>query len=187
MTVEGTEDLVAALECLMLVSGGPVPIDRLAQAIQRSPAETETLIDALRARYDGRGLMVQPVAGGWQLCTRPEFAPYVTKLLEIQAEPLTKATLETLAIISYKQPVTRPEVEAVRGVGCGHHIRKLLGRNLIGEVGRKPTPGQPVLYGTTELFLRHFGLRDLNDLPPVLGQQRLTEAVATASGPPAAD
>jgi segregation and condensation protein B len=180
-------DHAAALECLLLVSGGPVPVDRLAQAIQISPAETEALIAALRARYEGSGLMVQAVAGGWQLCTRPEYASYVTRLLEIQAEPLTKATLETLAIISYKQPVTRPEVEAVRGVGCGHHIRKLLDRSLIREVGRKPTPGQPFLYGTTELFLRHFGLRDLTDLPPVLGQQRLSDALSGTGGAPAGE
>ncbi len=161
--------LRCALECLLLASGGPVLLRRLAEALQCTEEEAETLVAELQEDYQGRGLMVQAVAGGYQLCTRPEYADYVTRLVASQAEPLSKAALETLAVVAYRQPVTRAEVEAVRGARSDHHLRRLLERHLIREVGRKPGPGAPILYGTTELFLRHFGLRDLSDLPPVAG------------------
>jgi segregation and condensation protein B len=167
--------LRAALECLLLVGGGPVPLERLSQAIERPPEETAELLGTLRRDYEGRGLMIQAVAGGFQLCTRPEYADFVGRLVAIQSEPLTRATVETLAIVAYKQPVTRAEVEAVRGARSDHHLRKLLDRNLIREVGRRPGPGLPILYGTTELFLRHFGLRELGDLPRVAGERRLQQ------------
>jgi segregation and condensation protein B len=159
--------LRCALECLLLAGGGPVPLPRLAQALQCPEEEAESLVAELQAEYEGRGLMVQHVAGGYQLCTRPEYAEYVTRLVAAQPEPLSRAALETLAVVAYRQPVTRAEVEAVRGARSDHHLRRLLERHLIREVGRKPGPGSPILYGTTELFLRHFGLRDLSDLPPL--------------------
>ncbi len=163
--------LRCALECLLLASGGPVPVRRLADALQCTEEEAQELLSELQGEYEGRGLMVQAVAGGYQLCTRPEYAEYVTRLVASQVEPLSKAALETLAVVAYRQPVTRAEVEAVRGARSDHHLRRLLDRHLIREVGRKPGPGAPILYGTTELFLRHFGLRDLQDLPPVAGQR----------------
>lgn len=159
--------LRCALECLLLASGGPVPLRRLAEALQCPEEEAESLLAELQADYEGRGLMVQQVAGGYQLCTRPEYAEYVTRLIAAQPEPLSRAALETLAVVAYRQPVTRAEVEAVRGARSDHHLRRLLELHLIREVGRKPGPGSPILYGTTELFLRHFGLRDLADLPPL--------------------
>jgi segregation and condensation protein B len=174
--------LRAALECLLLVSGGPVSLERLAETIERTPEETAGFLATLRRDYDGRGLMIQAVAGGFQLCTRPEYGDFVARLVAIQSEPLTRATLETLAVVAYKQPVTRAEIEAVRGARSEHHLRKLLDRNLIREVGRRHGPGLPILYGTTALFLRHFGLRDLADLPPVAGQQRLQEMLSGAAG-----
>lgn len=171
------QTLRCALECLLLASGGPVPVRRLADALGVSEAETERLLEELARSYEGRGLMVQQVAGGYQLCTRPEYAEFVTRLVSAQAEPLSRATLETLAVVAYRQPVTRAEVEAVRGARSDHHLRKLLERNLIREVGRRPGPGSPILYGTTDLFLRHFGLRDLKDLPPLAGR-RVQDALA---------
>lgn len=163
--------LLCALECLLLASGGPVPLRRLAQALQCPEEEAESLLAELERHYEGRGLMVQRVAGGYQLCTRPEYADYVTRLVAAQPEPLSRAALETLAVVAYRQPVTRAEVEAVRGARSDHHLRKLAERNLVREVGRKPGPGSPILYGTTELFLRHFGLNDLSDLPPLEGRR----------------
>jgi segregation and condensation protein B len=171
MDEDRARTLRCALECLLLAGGGPVPLRKLAQALQCSEEETESLLAQLEKEYQGRGLMLQPVAGGWQLCTRPEYADYVTRLVAAQPEPLSRATLETLAVVAYRQPVTRAEVEAVRGARSDHHLRKLLERNLIREVGRKPGPGSPILYGTTEVFLRHFGLRDLSDLPPLEGRR----------------
>jgi segregation and condensation protein B len=174
------QTLRCALECLLLASGGPVPVRRLADALGVSEAEAERLLEELARSYEGRGLMVQQVAGGYQLCTRPEYAEFVTRLVSAQAEPLSRATLETLAVVAYRQPVTRAEVEAVRGARSDHHLRKLLERNLIREVGRRPGPGSPILYGTTDLFLRHFGLRDLKDLPPLAGR-RVQDALAAGA------
>lgn len=163
--------MLCALECLLLAGGGPVPVRRLAQALQLPEGEVESLLAELQQQYETRGLMVQHVAGGYQLCTRPEYAEYVTRLVATQPEPLSRAALETLAVVAYKQPVTRAEVEAIRGARSDHHLRRLVERNLLREVGRKPGPGSPVLYGTTELFLRQFGLRDLHDLPPLEGRR----------------
>ncbi len=174
------QTLRCALECLLLASGGPVPVRRLADALGVSEAEAERLLEELARSYEGRGLMVQQVAGGYQLCTRPEYAEFVTRLVSAQAEPLSRATLEALAVVAYRQPVTRAEVEAVRGARSDHHLRKLLERNLIREVGRRPGPGSPILYGTTDLFLRHFGLRDLKDLPPLAGR-RVQDALAAGA------
>ncbi len=169
--------LRCALECLLLVSGGPVPVRRLAEALGVSEEDTERLLSELARSYMDRGLMVQQVAGGYQLCTRPEYGEFVTRLVAAQSEPLSRATLETLAVVAYRQPVTRAEVEAVRGARSDHHLRKLMERNLVREVGRRSGPGNPILYGTTELFLRHFGLRDLKDLPPLSGR-RVQDALA---------
>ncbi|GBD29836.1 Segregation and condensation protein B [bacterium HR32] len=174
------QTLRCALECLLLASGGPVPVRRLADALGVSEAEAERLLEELARSYEGRGLMVQQVAGGYQLCTRPEYAEFVTRLVSAQAEPLSRATLEALAVVAYRQPVTRAEVEAVRGARSDHHLRKLLERNLIRGVGRRPGPGNPILYGTTDLFLRHFGLRDLKDLPPLAGR-RVQDALAAGA------
>ena len=174
------QTLRCALECLLLASGGPVPVRRLADALGVSEAEAERLLEELARSYEGRGLMVQQVAGGYQLCTRPEYAEFVTRRVSAQAEPLSRATLEALAVVAYRQPVTRAEVEAVRGARSDHHLRKLLERNLIREVGRRPGPGSPILYGTTDLFLRHFGLRDLKDLPPLAGR-RVQDALAAGA------
>ncbi len=175
--------LRCALECLLLASGGPVPVRRLAEVLGVSEPEAERLAGELAQSYEGRGLMVQQVAGGYQLCTRPEYAEFVTRLVSAQAEPLSRATLETLAVVAYRQPVTRAEVEAIRGARSDHHLRKLVERHLVREVGRRPGPGSPILYGTTDLFLRHFGLRDLKDLPP-LGGRRVQDALAHPSPVP---
>jgi segregation and condensation protein B len=134
--------------------------------IDVAEAEIRATLAALTVEYGGRGLQIQEVAGGYQLCTRSQYGGYVQRLLRLgEADPLTRATLEVLAIVAYRQPVTRAEVDAVRGVQSVHHLLKLEDRRLIREVGRRPGPGRPILYGTTEGFLRYFGLRDLSSLP----------------------
>lgn len=164
----GTSALAAALESVLFAADRPVPLERLADAVGAPAAEVLEALAHLRGRQDGGGLMLQEVAGGYQLCTHPDHADLVRRFLQKEhGESLSRGALETLAVIAYRQPVTRGDIERVRGVSSDWHIERLLERQLIREVGRRPTPGRPVLFGTTELFLRYFGLRSLSDLPPM--------------------
>lgn len=157
-----------AIECILLVSGGPVRMEQLVDATQEPPEIVTAAVEVLMQEYAGRGLEIQTVAGGYQLATRPDHAEVVQRFLGAAGrEPLTQATLETLAIVAYRQPITRPELEAVRGVRSEYVLERLEERRLIRVVGRKATVGRPILYATTEGFLRYFGLRDLADLPPM--------------------
>lgn len=167
---EDRETLKRAAECVLLVSGGPVSLDQIREILAAPPHVVRDVLTDLQQEYAGRGLQIQEVAGGYHLCTRPEFAPYVQRFLRLDhQDALSHAALETLAIVAYRQPVTRAEIEAVRGVRCEHVLDRLLERHLIREVGRRPTLGRPILYGTTEGFLRYFGLKDLDSLPPLEG------------------
>ena len=155
-----------AIECLLLVRGGPVKLEELRKVLDVGEAELRATLAALEVEYEGRGLQVQEIADGYQLCTRPEYGSHVQRLLRLdELEPMTRATLEVLAIVAYRQPITRAEVDATRGVQSTHHLLKLQDRRLIREVGRRPGPGRPILYGTTEGFLKYFGLKDLGALP----------------------
>lgn len=167
---EGNNEIRNALECLLLARGGPLRVSEIRKILEVGEAEIRATLAALQIEYGGRGLQIQEVAGGFQLCTRPEYGDYVHRLLRLrEMEPLTRATVEVLAIIAYRQPVTRAEVDAVRGVQSVHHLIKLQERRLIYAVGRRPSPGRPILYGTTEGFLQYFGLKDLSALPPLDG------------------
>ncbi len=168
-------------ECLLLARGGPVRLAEFRKVLDVDESEVRATLAALQVEYVGRGLQIQEVAGGYQLCTRPEYGAQIQRLLRLQEmDPLTRATLEVLAIVAYRQPVTRAEVDAVRGVQSVHHLIKLQDRRLIREVGRRPGPGRPILYGTTEGFLRYFGLRDLTALPPLPDNGRPTVLPAPA-------
>lgn len=159
----------AALECLLFVSGQPVSPDTLARVLKVSEGEVEKLIRELQGLYEreGHGLQIRKVAGGYQMCTRPEYAPYIEDFLKPELPSLSRAALETLAIIAYRQPITKAEIERLRGVKVDGVLATLLDRGLVKEVGRKDTPGRPILYGTTSLFLEHFGLESLKELPPL--------------------
>jgi segregation and condensation protein B len=158
----------AALESVLFVADRPVPLERLADAVGAPAAEVVEALAHLRGRLDGGGLMLQAVAGGYQLCTRPDHAELVRRFLQKEhGESLSRGALETLAVIAYRQPATRGDIERVRGVRSDWHIERLMERQLIREVGRRPTPGRPALFGTTDLFLRYFGLGSLSDLPPM--------------------
>jgi segregation and condensation protein B len=160
------EELKKAAECVLLVSSAPVTVEQLGAALGAAPQIVHALVWELQQDYAGRGLQIQAVAGGFQLCTRPELAPYVQRFLQLDhREPLSRAALEALAIVAYRQPITRAEIEAVRGVRSEHVLERLLERHLVREVGRKAALGRPILYGTTEGFLRYFGLKDLHELP----------------------
>ena len=162
--------LPALIESLLFAAAAPVPAARLAEALgERSRAEVLRALEELRASYerDGRGLRLVQVAGGYQLRTPAEHGPWVRRLLRERPPRLSRPMLETLAIIAYRQPCTRLEIEAVRGVDADAVLSTLLERRLVRIAGRKEAPGRPLLYTTTREFLEVFGLPDLGALPPL--------------------
>lgn len=159
-----------ALEALLFVSDEPLSAGSLAQAVEVDRKTVESTLRAMVADYGDRsaGLSLRNVAGGWRLSTHPDAAPYVEQfVLSNRHARLTKAGLETLAIVAYKQPVTRHQVAAIRGVNSDGVLRALSDRGLISEVGREEGPGRPVLYGTTPEFLERLGMPSLAALPPL--------------------
>ncbi|MDP2891734.1 MAG: SMC-Scp complex subunit ScpB [Bacillota bacterium] len=158
------------IEAILYVAGEPLSIPRIAETLQCPEREMRRIVREMETAYgsDGRGLIITRLGDRIQFGTKKEYAPYVEALLmPVQAQTLSQTVLETLSIIAYSQPVTRAEVEAVRGVKCDYSINILLQRNLIREVGRKETVGKPILFGTTEEFMRHFGIRSIKELPPL--------------------
>jgi segregation and condensation protein B len=156
------------VESLLFVSGEPVTVAQLAQTLDVVPDAIEAAIDTLAEQSVHRGIRVQRLGNRVQLVSAPETAAAVERFLGVQSSArLSNAALEALAIIAYRQPATRAQVEAVRGVDCGGVLRVLLSRDLIVEVGRLETIGRPILYATTDEFLRQFGLTSLAELPPV--------------------
>jgi segregation and condensation protein B len=167
-----TADLRAAVEAVLLVAEDPVPASLLAQLLEVPAADIETLCAELAASYEseGRGFQLVGVAGGYRFQSHPEQAPYVERfVLEGQTSRLSAAALETLAIIAYKQPISRAQVAAIRGVNVDSVVHTLRTRGYIEELSRDPGPGQAVLYGTSRAFLEKLGLASIDDLPP-LGQ-----------------
>ncbi|RLC59948.1 MAG: SMC-Scp complex subunit ScpB [Chloroflexi bacterium] len=165
---DGLLSLAARVESLLFVADAPVSIGRLAEALEVTPGQIKQALADLEVAYANRGLRLQRASNRVQLVTAPEAAPYVERFLGLERRThLSQAALETLAIIAYRQPVTRPEIEAIRGVNSDSVLRTLLSAGLIEEVGRAPTVGRPILYGTTFEFLQHFGLRSLDELPPL--------------------
>jgi segregation and condensation protein B len=158
---------LAALEAVLFMAAEPISPVELAEILEVTPRDVETLAEQLSETYIGRGLQVSRVAGGLQVCTRPEYGPVVAKLHKPERFRLSRAALETLAIVAYKQPVTRPEVDAIRGVNSDSAIETLTQYQLICEAGRKEAPGRQMLYRTTESFLGHFGLNSVDDLPRI--------------------
>ena len=172
--------LMAQIEALLFVASEPVGVRPLAQALGVAPREVEAALKALAAALSEHGLRLQQHRGRWQLTTAPEAAPVVERFLGWEATTrLSRAALETLAIIAYRQPISRPQVDAIRGVNSDGVIRSLLSKGLIEEVGRADGPGRPILYGTTAAFLQAFGLASLGELPPLdLPEGSDTEAEA---------
>jgi segregation and condensation protein B len=159
-------DLAARVESVLFVAEEPVSTHRLAQVLEVTSDRIEEALDALASCYVDRGLRLQQVDSSVQLTTAPETAPYVERFLGLQARVhLSQAALEAVAIVAYRQPITRPEVEAIRGVGSDSVLRTLLKAGLIDRVGRADDVGRPFLYGTTPEFLQHFGLQSLDGLP----------------------
>ena len=165
------EILRANIEALLFVSEDPQTIPRLAEAVPgTSREEIQQILDDLKQEYavERSGIELVEIAGGYQLCTKPAYAASINKLFERRRKrTLSKQALETLAIIAYRQPLTRAEVEIIRGVNVDGSLHSLLERRLIKIAGRKNIPGRPFLYRTTKSFLQYFGLKRLADLPKV--------------------
>ena len=162
------DSLKPLIEAIIFAADHPISFEKLMNVLEGEKRdEVRLALNALINEYNssGRGLFIEEVAGGYQLRTRPEFAPWLRRLFKIGFQKLTKASMETLAIIAYKQPVTRMEIEEVRGVDCGGVLKTLMDRNFIKIIGRKEVPGRPAVYGTTKEFLEVFDLKDLSCLP----------------------
>ena len=159
--------MIGALECLLFVSGEPVSLSELARAVQADEIAVEGALRDLQITLTERrsGLQLLQIAGGWQLSTRQEHAETIGRMMARGTNKLSRAAMETLAIVAYRQPITAPEIEAVRGVSASGVIKTLLERRLVQEMGRKETLGRPILYGTTADFLHYFGIADLSQLP----------------------
>lgn len=178
------DNLKDIIESLLFVSDEPLTIERLKSVLTPAEgAEIRTALNSLIEDYETRrgGFHLKEIAGGYQLRTRPEFSEWIARLVQPRAPRLSKAALETLAIIAYKQPVIRSDVEHIRGVDCGGVIRVLLERNLIRVLGRKEIPGRPLIYATTKRFLEVFDLKDLKDLPTPKEIEDMGQALADRS------
>jgi segregation and condensation protein B len=137
----------------------------------------ERALQTLEQQLQQQGaIQLMRLAGGYQLATKPEYAPYIVRLLNPPPKRLSRAALEVLAIVAYQQPVTQAEIDALRGVDSSHTIRQLVAKGLLKEVGRKEAPGKPVLYGTTPQFLHYFGLESLEELPEISEEEETKPA-----------
>ncbi len=169
------EQAKAALEAVLFTMGDSVELETLAAAIEQDEETTRKLVLELRDDYDreGRGLQIVQLEDSFQMCSRAE---HYEALIRVATQPkrhvLSEALLETLSIVAYKQPITRLEIEKIRGVSCTHAVDRLIEYRLIEETGRLNAPGRPILFGTTEEFLRSFGLPSLEDLP-TLGEEKI--------------
>lgn len=165
-----TREYQAAIEAILFASGEPVPVSRLAQALELEESEVQYLSEGLMERYRRQegGIALRRLDDAYQLCSEAAYAPYVRKAMDIRRNtPLSQAAMEVLAVVAYNQPVTKAFVEQVRGVDCGAVLQGLMAKGLVEEKGRLELPGRPLLYGTTPHFLLSFGLTSLEDLPPL--------------------
>ncbi|MFQ5594075.1 MAG: SMC-Scp complex subunit ScpB [Anaerolineae bacterium] len=162
--------ITSLIESLLFVADEPVALSDLARTLDVSTKEVGDAVARLSEAYANRGLRIQRVNGRVQMVTAPETAPTIERFLGLELSgKLSEAAMETLAIIAYRQPITRPQIDVIRGVNSDGVLRTLVARGLIEDVGRLDTVGRPILYGTTFAFLQHFGLESLDDLPPLNG------------------
>ena len=168
MPAQPADEIRLAVESVLFVADGPVDLATLARVAAVSADDIAISLDSIASDYRGRGLRIQRTATAAQLVTAPESTSYVERFLGVdEKETISQSALETLAIVAYRQPVTRPRIELIRGVNCDRAVAVLRARGLISEVGRAKSPGRPYVYGTTFRFLEHFGLERPEDLPPL--------------------
>lgn len=164
----------AILEAILFTMGEAVEVERLAAVIEEDKTTTKELLLELKEEYEQKecGITLMEIEDSFQMCTRAEMYEYLIKIAKTPRKyVLTDTLLETLSIIAYKQPITRAEIEKIRGVSCDHAVNRLMEFGLIGEVGRMDAPGRPLLFGTTEEFLRSFGVKSLEELPELSAVQ----------------
>lgn len=167
----------AIIEAVLFAMGDSVEMSKLVHVLEIEPKEVRSIIAGMNEKYQSqeRGISIIELEDSYQLCTKPELYEYLIKVAKAPRKYVMSDTLlETLSIIAYKQPVTRLEIEKIRGVSCDHAVNRLLEFNLIQELGRLDAPGRPLLFGTTEEFLRTFGVKSLGDLP-VLNQEQMDD------------
>ncbi len=174
------DEIKAVIEGLIFAAETPLSPDRIAELLQEKGLTRQAVAEQIRelaAEYGERqgGFFLQEVAGGYQFRTRPELAPWIGRLKAGRPAALTAAALETLAIVAYRQPVVKAEVDRLRGVDAGRPLRTLLERKMVRILGRKDVPGKPIIYGTTRKFLEVFGLKDLSELPTLSELKDLTK------------
>ena len=179
----------AAIEAILFAMGEPVTVSQLSEALEQDKENVRNIVHQLMGKYneENRGIRIVEIEDGFQLCTKNEYYDVLSKIVNIpKKQMLTDVQLETLSIIAYKQPITRTEIEAIRGVSCVHAINKLIEYHLIEEVGRLDAIGKPILFGTTEDFLRGFGVKSTDELPLItpdkiadFEQQAIEEASIT--------
>ncbi len=169
------KELEAVIEAILFTMGEAVEVERIATAVEHDEDTVRRLIRNMMTNYEenNRGIRIIELDGSFQLCTKPEMYEYLIKVAHVpKKHVLTDVMLETLSIIAYKQPITRLEIEKIRGVKCDHAVNKLIEYNLICEAGRLDAPGRPILFATTEEFLRYFGIESLEELP-ILNQETI--------------
>lgn len=157
-----------AIEAILFAMGDAVELTQIAKALEQDPSTTEKIIHNMMDRYreENRGIQIIELEQSYQMCTKKEYYDYLIRIAMQPKKPaLSDVMLETLSIIAYKQPVTKVEIEKIRGVKCDHAINKLVEYRLVKELGRLDAPGRPILFGTTEEFLRSFGVQALDELP----------------------
>ncbi|MEE8480531.1 MAG: SMC-Scp complex subunit ScpB [Desulfobacterales bacterium] len=175
------EDLKNIIESMLFVSDDPLTIDRIKNVLTFADTkEIRNTLKVLLDEYESRkgGFFLHEVAGGYQIRTRPEYTEWIKRLVKPNPRRISKAALETLAIIAYKQPVIRSDIEHIRGVDCGGVIRMLFERKLVRVLGRKKIPGRPLIYATTKQFLETFDLKNLKDLPTPKEIEKLTNSLS---------
>lgn len=162
------DKIKAIIENLLLVSGQPISLNKIQEIIgtERGKDEIKAAMRELVEDYSNRGLQIQEVAEGFQLCTRVDYSDWIKKFYKLdKGSKLSPAALDTLSIIAYKQPITRAEIEDIRGVDSGGVVKTLFEKKLLRTMGRKQVAGRPIMYGTSKTFLEYFGLRDISELP----------------------
>ena len=174
----------AIVEAILFTMGESVELERIAKTLELDPEQTKKIIEHLMQRYedDSVGVKIMELDGAYQMCTKGEMYEYLVRIAkQPKKHVLTDVLLETLSIIAYKQPITKAEIEKIRGVSCDHAVNKLVEYNLVCELGRLDAPGRPLLFGTTEEFLRSFGVHSIDELPvlsPVQVEEFKQEAEA---------
>ncbi len=167
-TPESELSLKARIEALLFVAPDAISSGQIARVLEETQRSVDSALDELESEYAGRGLRIQRHDSRVRLTTAPQAAPLIEHFLGLEASvPLTRASLEALAIVAYQQPVTRPHVNAIRGVNSDSVMKSLLSKGIIQETGRAEGPGRPILYSTTPEFLGHFGLLSIEELPPL--------------------